>query len=49
MEILACNADKQRLAAMDVEFNMESTTWSERCSNESDIHKITDVYRCKSW
>jgi hypothetical protein len=43
MEILAWNADKQRLATMDVEFSKENTTWFERCSKESDIHKITDV------
>ena len=43
MEILAWNADKQRLAAMDVEFSKENTTWFERCGKESDVHKITDV------
>ena len=43
MEIIAWNADKQRLAAIDVEFSKENTTWFERCSKESDIQKITDA------
>lgn len=43
MEILAWNTDKQRLATMEVEFTAENTTWFEKCSKESDIHKITDV------
>jgi prophage tail gpP-like protein len=43
MEILAWNTDKQRMTSMDVEFTEENTTWFNRCTKESDIHKITDV------
>lgn len=43
MEVLAWNADKQRLAAMDVEFGKENPPWFERCGKESDVHKITEV------
>ena len=43
MEILAWNSDKQRMTTMDVEFTKENTTWFDRCTKESDIHKITDV------
>jgi len=43
MDILAWNSDKQRLTTMDVEFTEENTTWFDRCTKDSDIHKITDV------
>jgi hypothetical protein len=43
MEILAWNSDKQRMTTMDVEFSKENTTWYDRCTRESDIHKITDL------
>jgi hypothetical protein len=43
MEILAWNSDKQRLETMDVEFTDGNTTWFEKCSKGSDIHKVTDV------
>ncbi len=43
MEILAWNSDKQRMTSMDVEFTEENTTWFNRCTKGTDIHKITDV------
>jgi prophage tail gpP-like protein len=43
MEILAWNTDKQRMTTMDVEFTKENTTWFDRCTKGSEIHKITDV------
>jgi prophage tail gpP-like protein len=43
MEILAWNSDKQRMTTIDVEFSNENTTWFDRCTKDSDIHKITDV------
>jgi len=43
MEILAWNSDKQRMTTMDVEFTKENTTWFDRCTKGSDIHKITDL------
>lgn len=39
MAILASNADKRRLAAIDVAFSKENTTGFDRCSKESDRHK----------
>ena len=43
MEMIVWNSDKQRLAAMDVEFTKENTTWFDQCTKGSDIHKITDA------
>ncbi len=43
MEILAWNSDKQRMTTLDVEFTEENTTWFDRCTKGSDIHKITDL------
>jgi hypothetical protein len=43
MEVLAWNTDKQRMTTMDAEFSKENTTWFDRCTKDSDIHKITDV------
>jgi hypothetical protein len=43
MEMTVWNCLEQSLATVDVEFIEENTTWFEECTDERDIHKITDV------